>query len=100
MSEKKPNNEVLMERLRLIEYLSSCKPGSEEYDKAAAQLKTFTEIEAQIQMLRPKTFGEKILGNAPLLGGLFTTLISLLMLNYEQANTITSQVRNHIKTRI
>lgn len=93
-------NEVIAERLRLINHLSALTIGTDEYDKVLEELKKFGEIEMQIKALRPESRLDKILNNAPLVGSAATIFISVLMLNFEKTDVITSSVGRLVRSRI
>lgn len=82
-----------------INYLAAQQPGTEEYEGALKALNTLVSIEKTMLEIEGPTGIHRVLSNAPLLGLIGNVAVSLLMLNFERLDIITSSVRSMIRSK-
>ena len=82
-----------------INHLAKQEPGTKEYENALAAYNTLVSIEKTIIELEGPSGIHKLLSNGPLLGLVGNLAVSLLMLNFERMDVITSSVRSMIRSK-
>jgi hypothetical protein len=80
-----------------INYLASQRPGTREYKDALEAYNTLIKIEAMKKELEPPSRLTRIEGNAPVVNGIVTLIVSVVMLQFEKTDIITSSVRSFIR---
>ena len=82
-----------------INHLAAQQPGTKEYDNALKAYNTLITIEKTIKELEGPSRLQSVLTNAPLHGLVGNVAVSLLMLNFERLDIITSSVRSMIRSK-
>lgn len=86
----------------LSEHLDTLDPKTDEYAKVLGRLETFVRLRLDIAVdnLKPRpSVVEKILSNPALIGVLGNLAITLLILNYERADIVTSRAFNFVRPK-
>lgn len=81
---------------RLLTKLNSLEPGSEEYQKILENVNTLAHIDKVLHPHEPSIM-EKILANAPLVGGIFSLAATGMVLYHERLDVITSRAFGWIR---
>ena len=85
---------------RIIEHMKTVKPGSEEHQTCVAELETIARIQNEVyHRLDKESWTGRILGNAPLVTGIFGFVTTVVVLQHERLEIITSRAFNWIRFR-
>lgn len=81
---------------RLLTKLNTLEPASEEYQKILENVNILVHIDKAVHPHKPSTM-EKILANAPLIGGFFSLAATGMVLYHERLDVITSRAFGWIR---
>ena len=90
--------DVWREAERLSSHIETVEPGTDEYDNVLRQIENLVRIENQI--LERSEFDSKLdkfLKNQALVGGVFSLIATLAILNYERLDIVTSRAFGWIR---
>ena len=86
----------------LSAYLDTLDPKTDEYAQVLRRFETFVRLRLDLAVnnLKPKPSAlERVLTNSALVGVLGNLMITLLILNYERAEIVTSRAFNFVRPK-
>lgn len=82
-----------------INHLAAQKNGTDEYKDALVAYEKLILIEkAKKELIEPSWLG-KLVENAPIVNGVVTITVTVIMLQFEKTDIITSAVKSFIRSR-
>ncbi len=90
---------VWKEYTRLQKHLEKLEPGTDEYSKTLKQFNDLVYIVKQFPLHAAESRLDKFMNNSALIGLVGNLAITLLILNYERAEIVTSRVFSFVRPK-